>query len=174
MLSICYPYVIHILSICYPYVIHIFSICYPYIVHMLSICYPYIIHMLSICYPYIIHILSICYPYVSICYPYVIHMLSICYPYVIHMLSMLLRSFANETSFHSVRNRWKNSFKGGIPSISQILGSHSSGHRAMSHLHNRLIWRRARPKIIPWMTMGLIENLRMFANLSMAHRNIGW
>ena len=163
MLSICYPYIIHMLSICYPYILHMLSIYCPYVIHMLSIYYPYVIHMLSIYYPYIIHMLSICF-----------HMLSICYPYVIHMLSMLLRSFANETSFHSVRNRWKNSFKGGIPSISQILGSHSSGHRAMSHLHNRLIWRRARPKIIPWMTMGLIENLRMFANLSMAHRNIGW
>jgi hypothetical protein len=80
----------------------------------------------------------------SICYPYIIPILSICYPYVIHMLSMLLRSFANDTSFHSVRNRWKNSINGGFPSISQILGSHSSGHRAMSHLHNRLTSRKAK------------------------------
>jgi hypothetical protein len=95
MLSICYPYIIPILSICYPYVIHMLSIYYQYVIHMLSICYQYVIHLLSIYYPSIIHMLSIYYPYI----------ISICYPYVIHMLSMLLRSFANDTSFHSVRNR---------------------------------------------------------------------
>ena len=99
---------------------------------------------------YVIHILSIY-------YPYTIHIL---YPYVIHMLSMLLRSFAHETSFHSVRNRRKNSFQraASLPSLKSwdltALGTWQCPICIIA-------WRRARPKI----TMDDHGTDRKFANV---------
>jgi len=89
VLSMCYPYVIHVLSMCYPCVIHVLSECYSCVIHVLSMCYICVIHVLSCM--WVVYLLSMCYPCVidvlSICHPGVIYVLPICYACVIHVSS---------------------------------------------------------------------------------------